>query len=103
MVENGRKWLKMDFRGKMVGNGFPRVVRHFPTTIRHGVEHRNDLTDGVVTRRDDFLITSGVGDHIGRIHIVEHEGGFPEEDIHGSDVGIPILVGVDPGERAIPR
>ena len=35
MAENGRKWQKMvekwskmDFRGKMVGNGFPRVLRH---------------------------------------------------------------------------
>ena len=28
MAENGRKWSKMDFRGKMVGNGFPRVIRH---------------------------------------------------------------------------
>ena len=29
---NGRKWWKMDFRGKMVENGFPRVSRHSPTT-----------------------------------------------------------------------
>ena len=67
------------------------------------VEHSNDLTDGVVTRRDGYLFIIGVGDHIGRIHIVEHEGVWPEEDIHGSDIGIPILVGVDPGERTIPR
>ena len=32
MAENGRKWWKMDFRGKMAENGFPRVLRHFPTT-----------------------------------------------------------------------
>ena len=38
----------------------------------HGVEHSNDLTDSVVTRRDGYLFTIGVGDHIGRIHIVEH-------------------------------
>ena len=31
--KNGRKWLKMDFRGKMVGNGLPRVLRHSPTTL----------------------------------------------------------------------
>ena len=28
MAGNGRKWQKMDFRGKMVGNGFPRVSSH---------------------------------------------------------------------------
>ena len=39
MVENGGKWSKMVengrkkvHRGYLVGNGFPRVVRHFPTT-----------------------------------------------------------------------
>ena len=32
MVENGRKWWKIDFRGKMAENGFPRVIRHSPTT-----------------------------------------------------------------------
>ena len=69
----------------------------------HDVEHSNDLTDSVVARRDGYLFTIGVRDHIGGIHIVEHDGVWPEEDIHGSDVGIPIVVGVDPGERAIPR
>ena len=28
MAESGRKWSKMDFRGKMAGNGFSRVLRH---------------------------------------------------------------------------
>ena len=32
MVENGRKWQKIDFRGYLVGNGFPRIIRHSPTT-----------------------------------------------------------------------
>ena len=27
MAENGRKWQKMGCRGKMAGNGFPRVSR----------------------------------------------------------------------------
>ena len=67
----------------------------------HDVEHSNDLTDGVVTRRDGYLFILGVGDHIGRIHIVEHEGVWPEEDIHGSDVGIPILVAVYPFKQAV--
>ena len=33
-VGHGRKWQKwqkMDFRGYLVGNGFSRVLRHFPT------------------------------------------------------------------------
>ena len=77
--------------------------RNRESGVRHDVEHSNDLTDGVVTRRDGYFFTIGVGDHIGGIHIVEHEGVWPEEDIHGSDVRIPIFVGVDPGERAIPR
>ena len=69
--------------------------------VGHDVEHSNDLTNSVVTRKDGYLFTIGVGDHIGRIHIVEHDWVWPKEDIHGSDVRIPILVGVDPGERAI--
>ena len=69
--------------------------------VGHGVEHSNDLTDGVVTRRDGYFFTIGIRDHIGGIHIVEHVWICPEEDIHGSDVRIPIVVGVDPRERAI--
>ena len=37
MAGNGRKWWKMDFRGKMVENGFPRVSRHSPTTYYSSV------------------------------------------------------------------
>ena len=33
IAENGRKWQKMDFRGKMAGNGFSRFLRQSPTTI----------------------------------------------------------------------
>ena len=40
MVENGRKWQIMGCRGYLVGNGFPRVLRHSPTTIG---EYRNDV------------------------------------------------------------
>ena len=35
MVKNGRKWSKWSkkvHRGYLVGNGFPRVERHSPTT-----------------------------------------------------------------------
>ena len=36
MAENGRKWQKIDFRGYLVGNGFPRVSRR---------GHRGDQED----------------------------------------------------------
>ena len=28
MAENGRQWQKMGCRGYLVGNGFPRILRH---------------------------------------------------------------------------
>ena len=31
--KNGGKWSKMGCRGYLVGNGFPRVLRHSPTTF----------------------------------------------------------------------
>ena len=76
--------------------------RNRERNVRHDVEHSNDLTNSVVTRRGRYLFTIGVRDHTGGIHIVEHEGVRPKNHIHGSDVRIPILLGVDPGERAIP-
>ena len=42
--------------------------------ISHGVEHGNDFTDRVVSRRDRSLLVIGVGDHIGRIHVFEYDG-----------------------------
>ena len=62
----------------------------------HGVEHSKDLTDGVAARRDRYLITIGVRDHI-----VEHEGIWPKEDVDDSDVGVPIFFRVDPFECAV--
>ena len=32
MTENGRKWSKKVHRGYLVGNGFSRIRRLFPTT-----------------------------------------------------------------------
>ena len=69
--------------------------------VGDGVEHSNDLTDRIVARRDRYLFTIGIRDHIGGIHIVEHDWVWPEEDIHGSDVGVPILVGVYLEKRAV--
>ena len=28
MAENGRKWQRIDFRGKMIDNGFSRFLHH---------------------------------------------------------------------------
>ena len=40
MVENGGKWQKIDFRGYLVGNGFPRIIRHSPTTLLCTTDYR---------------------------------------------------------------
>ena len=40
MVENGRKWQAIDFHGYLVGNGFPRIIRHSPTTVSISFPHR---------------------------------------------------------------
>ena len=48
MAENGRKWWKMVekvHRGYLVGNGFSRVLRLFPTTYRHAKEIRIIMID----------------------------------------------------------
>ena len=38
MAENGRKWSKKVHRGYLVGNGFPRILRHSPTTMQSNNE-----------------------------------------------------------------
>ena len=42
--------------------------------VNYGVENGNDLTNGVVARRDRYLFTINVRDHFGNNHSVEHEG-----------------------------
>ena len=42
-------------------------------SVGNGVEHDNDISYRVVTRRDRSLLVMGVRDHIGRgFHIAEH-------------------------------
>ena len=43
-------------------------------TISHGVEHGNDLTDRVVSRRDCLLLVIRVREHISKIHVFEYDG-----------------------------
>ena len=75
--------------------------RYRERRISHGVENGNDFTDRVVTRRDCYLLVIGVGDHIGRIDVVEHALIGCEQDSDGSDGWVPILVRIHPGECAV--
>ena len=77
--------------------------RYRECSINHVVEDGNDLTDRVVSRRNRYLFVIGVGDHIRKIHIVEHDLIGCEQDSHGNDVRILELKQIDPGERAITR
>ena len=47
---NGRKWSKMGCRGYLVGNGFPRVLRHSPTT------NESDRIVPIIINRNVFLL-----------------------------------------------
>ena len=64
--------------------------------VCHDVEHSNDLIDRVVTKRDRYLFTIGI-----RGHTVEYEREGVKSEHDGSDTGDPILVEVNPYERAI--
>ena len=55
MVENGRKWSKMGCRGYLVGNGFPRILRHSPTTNKVFCESSVDF-DSVDTAIQQQII-----------------------------------------------
>ena len=66
--------------------------------VSHGIEQGNDLTERVVTRRVRHSLIIAVSNHIRRIHVVEHRTIRMKQHSHGSDVGILVLVGIDPGE-----
>ena len=70
--------------------------------MSYGFENGNDFSDRVESRSRS-LVVIGIHHHIGRIHIIEHDLIGCEQDCHGSDVGIAILVQFDPREHAIPR
>ena len=55
--------------------------------ISHSVEHGNDFTDRVVTRRDRLLLVIRVREHISKIHVVENAFIGSEQDSDGSDGG----------------
>ena len=70
---------------------------------RHCVEPINDFTDRIVSRRDYCFLVIGVRDNISRIHVILHDLIGSEQESHGSDAGIPILVRFDLGERDFTR
>ena len=69
--------------------------------ISHSVEHGNDFTDRVVSRRDCLLLVIRVRDHISKILVVENAFIGSEQDSHGSDGIVSILVRINPLERAV--
>ena len=76
------------------------IRRYGECSISHGIKQGNDLTDRVITSRNRYLLVIRIRDNIRRVHIVEHSLGIlgSKEDSHGSDVGILVLVRVDPGK-----
>ena len=65
MVENGRKWWKMGCRGYLVGNGFPRIIRHSPTTS-HAIQsikksHSFIFPDTTMSKHQVFISNPGNG------------------------------------------
>lgn len=50
---------------------------------------------------DCYLLVIGIRDHIGRIDVVEHDLIKSKQDSDGNEAGVPILVRVDPFERAV--
>ena len=69
--------------------------------ISDGVEDGNDFTDRVVTRMDRLLLVIRVRDHISKIHVVENDLIGSEQDSDESDGWVPMLVRIDPIERAV--
>ena len=67
-VDNGRKWQEMvekwskiDFRGYLVGNGFPRVLRHSPTTAK---AYDNDPDINKIFANDDSDDSSSESEYV---------------------------------------
>ena len=56
---------------KYTPNSKPR--RYGECSISQGVEDGNDFSDGVVTRQNRSLLVIRVHDHIGGVHVVEHD------------------------------
>ena len=101
----------MDLRGIGEIDGVGKLNPNTPLTrslrklqepiISHGVEDGNDFTDRVVNRRNSYLFVIRVLDHISKIHVVEYDLIWSNQDSDGSDGWVPILVRIDPLERTV--
>ena len=69
----------------------------------NGVEDGNDFADRLESWMDCYIFTICICRHISRIHDVEHDSIDSEHDSDGSDVGVLILVRVDPFKCIIRR
>ena len=54
-----------------------------------------------VNRRNSYLFVIRVRDHISKIHVVENDLIGCEQNSEGSDGWVPMLVRIDPLERAV--
>ena len=70
-------------------------------SVSHRIGDGIDFTDRVVNRRNSYLFVIRVRDHISKIHVVENDLIGSEQDSDESDGWIPILVRIDPLERAV--
>ena len=64
--------------------------------VRHCIEQGNDLTERVITSRDRHSLIIAVSNHIRRVYIIKHRTIRMKQDSHGSDVGILVLVRINP-------
>ena len=70
-------------------------------SVSHRIGDGNDFTDRVVNRRNSYLFVIRVRDHISKIHVVENDLIGCEQNSEGSDGWVPMLVRIDPLERAV--
>ena len=75
--------------------------KHQEPSVSHKIEHGNDFTDRVVNRTNCYILVIRVRDHISKIHVVEYDLIWSKQDSDGSDGLVPILVRIDPLERAV--
>ena len=93
-----------DVKGLNPDTAITRSLRRYRERgISHGIDHGNNLTDSVVSRRNGFYNVIGVRDDMDSVHVVEHYLLGLEQDSHGSYGWGPIHVRANPLERSITR
>ena len=66
--------------------------------VRHGIEQGNDFTERLITRRDRHSLIIRIRDDVRRVYVVKHRTIRMKQDSHGSDIGILVLVGINPSK-----